>query len=334
MGIGKRGEAGIFESMGTLTEILLIAVIAIAFISFAGFAANKSPVEVKFFSRELSMATLLAEASPGQLLINYSPPRVPVSRFIYSWDGSNIHVSDPSGQPSVTYGYIWDQTLFTGNVKLENPKAIFFMNDREKLTISDTKGEIENNLQCPKTSFKPEKILLDPGHGEETDTGVKIESDTAHFVESEITCSIARLIHEKLIGATSTRPVSELGITNCIGTYRLPDGIIAQFVANSDLVLSIHIGNNLDGKNVLKAFASSPDAAALACKMLAQIRAADDNVDAILQLQYTGNYPGVMPVFSKPVIILEIGNAQSAKSLELLKDLYPIAGKIAGVLNG
>ncbi|MBW2988139.1 hypothetical protein DRJ48_00240 [Candidatus Woesearchaeota archaeon] len=335
--------AGIPETTNTLAEIILVVIIIITFITFASQTTTSTPLETKYFSRELGMITTLVQASPGMLLVNYTPPNEALSRFNYKWQDNLVYATGVHGSPSSEYPYLRNTHLFSGGVELTIPRSIIFANNREKLNITTKSQELPEWLACPQLNFHPSKIFLDPGHGEEDDSGWVVEIGGSELVESQINCVLAREVSMGINKEVySSRPLNDMGVVICQDTYRRPQEVIEQEAAESELVLGFHIENSQSNGAYIKAIVAANNnqerARYIACKLLDAIAEAfGDEVDgyAIVECEPGVNCYDVLNTNTAGVALV-LGNIQSPASKAILTDyakIAKLASTIAGVLN-
>ena len=316
----------------TLIEISLAAII-IGLVSFmVAQTSDHSVIHMKYFSRELSITTLIAQASPGELLINYSPHIDAIKRFNYTWKDSLISVA--SEGPPRTYPFLYDKQLWGGNAFVPNTSSIYFLNSLNMLTISKGYKPPSKAIPCPESPFKPGSIFIDPVHGEFSDAGLNYNG----FRESEAMCRIASGVAGLLpdIPKNSSRPQNELGIVLCTNTFRLPLELIEAGLDDSQLVVSFGLSDS--ASRFVKAYVPVNNgykaAYSIACQILNRMKESypkDIQGVAVIPVEFP---EGVVMDTQKPTIRFELGGIKSDHIRAMLKEPYGIYNAIGGVLNG
>ncbi len=329
MNLNKKGATSWAASF-TLVEVMLACIAIGIMFYFVAQMADNSVIHMKYYSRELSMVTLLSQNSPVPLMINFSPSERAFKRFNYTWTKSVLEVKKASGGPGKIYPFFWNQLLWDGSSFVSTPNSLFFINTLGSYSINDKPLALVTGTKCSDVNLQPKTIFLDAGHGEVIDTGL-IEGIRK---ESELTCNIARGVSTSRnlqdVKINSSRPQNEMGTVLCTNTFRYPDDEIILRRKSAELVLEFQIGDN--DKAVFKAyvFANShlAEAQAIACNILREIkRSYPDNVAMILVI------PVKEELIDAPIIRLEFGGIRNSTAMEIFDSPAGLYKAIAGVIH-
>jgi N-acetylmuramoyl-L-alanine amidase len=352
--IGKRGTAAEQAVMGTLQELFIALIIGLVFITVAVQTANSDSLQKTYLSRVIGMTTTVAQATPGQLLLTYSPKGFDLSLYQYVWENSLLSV-DP--RMPKQYPYLWNRLLFFGaRHEVWAKDALFFYNDLSSFNVSNQKSELIDLLNCEDYPFSPSSIFIDPGHGLEGGSGAGFTpatggagataSDQGYtsggLIEAEIVCELAALLSEELndYKLYSSRPLRDPPYQSviCQNTVRKGGLEIEDDIEASDLVISLHIGNF--SKHLVRAFVAAndhfPEASSIACRSLNKLKQEFPSIKGIMVIPYEGSEDplGHFSILDTdgPAIAFELGSLNSAESREMLNEKARLAKALAGGL--
>ncbi len=341
----RKAQAPLEGLMGTLIDIILASIVAVAFVVVASQRGSGEDLEKKMLTTELAMLTTLSEAAPGQIVIIFTPPKVELAQYSFVWNEETLGVDSKKYPNEKKRVFLWDKSLFKSNIQLKKkPSQIVFTNDRVKLNITNSSLELKNLLVCPTTTYKPRTLMIDSGHGEEDDTGLIVNG----FSESAECCQLAEALAASLDGfeILYSRPFAEydqINIIRCSGTTRVSEEEVAEKLNRADLLVSLHVGNYTGSNSYVKAFVAVNDnysiAYSYACRILNQlVLQLDELIDGIIVMPYdpnedaTGQY-SILQSTDKPAFVLELGNIQSSKINELFENKAKMATAIAHALK-
>jgi hypothetical protein len=292
--MNKRGTE--WATLYSLAEVLGVVAVVILYTQFAGEVSDNSVIHMKYFSREISMATLLAQSSPGPMMINYSPSIKVMDNFEYSWNEGVVGVSRLVGGPAKEYQFLWNKMLWDGKAKLAGPQRMFFTRNWDGFAVSGTPRELSMRFVCERSVFSPKKVFIDPGHGEDVLSPLSAEAEFACRVAE----GLSRTLRNKEINAS--RPQDGLGLVLCTNTFRLPDEVILEKMAAAEIVLSIHSGDRF--RAFIPANAGYTNASAIACRILNRIQDSfPDRGFAVIPIERP---EGFLLSTDKPTIMFEI----------------------------
>jgi hypothetical protein len=331
--LDKRGVVEFM--MNAVYELLIGAILGLGFFMFVNHVVDHTALDKEFLARDIGLLTHMAEYSPYPYYLEFNPEEINLSKYIFNWTGSEIHVAyyHKDGYPKI-HEFLRNKNTFSDNVSFNGSKVMYFVNTNDKFSIQKVKPKMNIGITCGDVKNEYDKVFLDPAHGEEKDLGFNKWINGNNYNESILMCHLANqitpLTNRKLF---SSRNLDDNTI-NC-NSWRHLDNEISLDLSKSNLYLGFSVGNYSTTRNIIKAYVkynkNFSDAKNIACKILNSLSKLDADI-IIIPEDSNEHFP--YSDYSASIYI-QFGSFDSTETLNMLKyNLTFIASQIQGVING
>jgi N-acetylmuramoyl-L-alanine amidase len=299
--------------------------------------------EKNFLTREMSTIITGLYASPGNTIVNYVRDTL---WFSYEFTQEEVTSFDETTTLTSKTKY----SIITGTLNINpvtlNPKFESEIKSEETLKekvipiftkignniVVDNKQITNQNINCESPNLpdlKGKTILIDAGHG-----GVDNGAEANNLKEKDITGAIGLSLYQSITNPKffTRENIRKTVAEQTVNTnYRNKNEIAKEIAQNNiDIIISIHTGNYDDNSNNIKAHYSiesnkniQEQSKSLACEILRELsneKELELTGSSIIGI-YPEDYNGAeILVNNKIAILLEIGNINSIKSSDKLKD--------------
>lgn len=320
--MNKRGDTYILYA---IIEIIIAIFIVYSARDIVSSWQGNEAFDKAMWAKELSLQTNALYAVPGNMYVINENDRI--FSFLFSEGLVEVYKKDKDITKG-KYNYIGLKNKYFEK-KLREPVEVILIKDGDNI---EAKTEIPslNKLNCPSSQKKYSKtrynIFIDPGHGG-TDPGIE-NNNLKLKKESLVTLAIAEGI--KALN-------SDVKLTRDFETY-MSIAERKDELKEADIIISIHIGEYSDDKNPVKAYVPLEsnkifENQRLACLILNSLTSNLD-FDSLHRIPISTKYirsedpEAILQFEDKIVILLEIGNVNSDKGVEMLNNLVPIPNLI------
>lgn len=320
----KRGA----ETLTLVYALELIAgvVIALLIIHVATSYGKGEAINKKYLAKDMALQLNTLYAIPGNAYIVNSEN---MEKFSIRFTEEIVEVYEFEKDPTRgIYPYVR-----TANSKLDinfdKPKQLVLIKDGNEIKVQETIPEFKK-ITCPEVNTKDlnwranKNIIIDPGHG--------YDEESVKLKESDITTNIADSLTVHLWG-TNYKLTRDWNYAVTVN-----DRLDIIESEKADMIISIHIGSYSDKDNIVYAYIpknsdKERENWKLACLILNSLNEKFDIDETkiirenIKDLESTD--PKQILKFSDKVsVLLEIGNLQSKKGQDMLKNIVQISNSM------
>jgi N-acetylmuramoyl-L-alanine amidase len=342
----KRGKRANIDPthhvMLTLFELILVVLVLISLLGYVKSIEKNTLIQKSYLSKDLALLASTIYASPGNVNYVYMHPKIDLTQFRFSLDKSEVRVVEASDQiigNPIYYPFAANDKIIFAGAQLANPYAILFRLAGDELRVSSS--SIEESLVCPSLETrdqdsKSRKIVIDPGHGEDTREGSPTFGDDSGdsntgLREQVITLRIAN----------SLRTFLQRSNFNQVMLTRDGDYYVSQedrmSAAENALFISIHTGNDpTEEVDSVTAYINSASSNALKSQKLACLilKEFSKKFPEVKHVEIVKLEPVEVPVDQRILeedslgVLLEISNLQLANGIlgkpspELAEPIY------------
>lgn len=255
--MNKKGQLP--ESTFAIIDMTLILVVLIALLAFVVMESDGNSLRMNIISKDVSLTHNAMASIQGNAYVTYFAGETELSNKIIEFEPGFTLVYDKDKTATAYHPY------FINSYLTELKDAIY--EKPESLTIKklgpilmrDVNGQIIDNqfeIACPEiatTKTSSIKVVLDPEHGG-IDKGFE-STNSPPEIESEIVFGISERIKTSL-GAAAGAGISEIKLTRVGSPQTIVDEStrLAIVSDNTDVVISVGLGNDFKEDNKIKAF--------------------------------------------------------------------------------
>jgi len=337
--LGKKGQGEMEEEVySTLIQVAILVFVLVSLGLYLKSVRDNTVFEKIYLSRDIALLMNSIYAAPENIGYVYAAGETNLTKFTFKSQENYVVVNDKNSisNQEMFYKYATDLSFHEEFPLIEESKILTFVKNDNTLKVGTEGTGKLNALICQdintKSSNWKTKVIIDPGHGSDInkpDDPGDVGYSTDAVKESVFTTQVATAL--KSFGYMLTRDYN----------YYLPLRDRISAAKNSDVIISLHVGNYSQDKNIALAFVSAEslkkaESRKLACLIL-----------NIFMTQFNFESIAIVPVFhsellpddpkqilmqDKIAVFLEIENINNKASVKALKP-SEIASAINDALN-
>jgi hypothetical protein len=319
----KKGDVT-SKTLFFLFEIMLVIIVMVALLNYVNSIKDNTIFEKKHLTRDIALTANLLSIAPGNIVYIYRGTEL--NKFDFSFSNNIVQVKETDKDSSPDYFFYSENILLNNKlIPFKAEKSLILSKSGNTITSGDA-SDYKIFVIDPVIKTQGQKIIIDPQDGATdsiTDDIFKISDDV-------------KSINPNLFAITRAGK-------NVPGTVSDIKTAIKEF----DVVVSIIIGDYIQDKNYIKAYYNIETKQQEEIKKLAGLilnsisdkfntQTTLDGVSIIpLNINHVSNNPHFDVLKNdKRVLVLEIGNVNSAKGKNMLsQDISKIGSAIGQGIN-